>query len=115
MSKISELSAAIDALIDCGNGIVKAAEALKAFYSSDEKPKAEPAKKQMTPAPAKEPAFSKEDVRKLLVAKSNADGGAYKPAVKALVKKYSTTGQLSDIPAEKYADVAAELETIGDA
>lgn len=36
MSKISELSAAIDALIDCGNGIVKAAEALKAFYSSGE-------------------------------------------------------------------------------
>lgn len=117
MGKMNELSATIDEMIACGNGLVKAAEALKAFYSSEngpaqERKPAEPLKKE-DPEPTAEKSISKEDVRKLLVAKSNADGGAYKPAVKELVRKYSGTGQLSSIPAEKYAEVLAELEGIG--
>ena len=119
MSKMSELSATLDEMIACGNGLVKAAEALRDFYSSGNEPTKEkkPAKteEKATPEPAAEKAISKEDIRKLLVAKSNADGGAYKPAVKELVKKYSETGQLSSIPAEKYADVITELEGIGNA
>lgn len=119
MSKMSELSAALDEMIACGSGLVKAAEALKALYSFENGPvqEKEPAKagKKAVPEPAGEKNISKEDVRKLLVAKSNADGGAYKPAVKELVKKYSETGQLSSIPEEKYADVVAELEGIGNA
>lgn len=119
MSKMSELSATLDEMIACGNGLVKAAEALKAFYSSENgsTQEKEPAKTEKKAAPlvAAEKVISKEDIRKLLVAKSNADGGAYKPAVKSLVKKYSETGQLSSIPAEKYADVIAELEGIGNA
>lgn len=119
MGKMNELSATINEMIACGNGLVKAAEALKAFYSSENEPAQEgkPAKplKKEDPEPTAEKNISKEDVRKLLVAKSNADGGAYKPAVKELVKKYSGTGQLSSIPTEKYADVVAELEGIGNA
>lgn len=120
MGKMNELSATIDEMIACGNGLVKAAEALKAFYSSEngtaqEGKPAEPLKKEDPEPPTAEKSISKEDVRKLLVAKSNADGGAYKPAVKELVKKYSGTGQLSSIPTEKYADVVAELEGIGNA
>lgn len=120
MSKMSELSAAIDALINCGNGMVKAAEALKVYYSSDGDPLAKQPKqeaKETVPAPVQEAErpLTKEDVRKLLVAKSTAGSGANKPAVKALVKKYSSTGQLSDVPPEKYADMAAELEGIGNA
>lgn len=119
MGKMKELSAAIDEMIACGNGLVKAAEALKAFYSPENEPAQErqsaETREKESPWPAAEKTITKEDVRKLLVSKSNADGGVYKPAVKELVKKYSGTGQLSSIPTEKYADVVAELEGIGNA
>lgn len=59
--------------------------------------------------------ISKEEVRKLLVEKSNMDGGIHKPAVKNLVKKYSDTGQLSTIAPEHYAGLLKELEGIGNA
>lgn len=42
MSKMRELSAIIDELIECGNGLVKAATALKEFYSPTEETKSEP-------------------------------------------------------------------------
>ena len=114
MSKMSELLAALDKMSTCGRELVKTAESLKAFYSSEIETGQEvkTAEKQEKEVPTGTP-ISKEELRKLLVAKSNADGGAYKPAVKELVRKYSGTGQLSSIPAEKYAEVLAELEGIG--
>lgn len=66
-------------------------------------------------APDAAASISKEDVRKLLVEKSNMDGGIHKPAVKDLVKKYSGTGQLSAIAPEHYASLLKELEGIGNA
>lgn len=59
--------------------------------------------------------ISKEDVRKLLVEKSNIDGGIYRAAVKDLVRKYSETGQLSTINPEHYTDLLKELEAVGNA
>ena len=111
MSKMNELLAALNEMSACGKELVKVAEVLKAFYSSENETEQE----KKVPEPPAEKNISKEDVRKLLVAKSNADGGVYKPAVKELVRKYSETGQLSSIPADKYADVIAELEGIGNA
>lgn len=63
MGKMNELSAAIDEMIACGNGLVKAAEALKAFYSSEngsaqEGKPAEPLKKKTLNLPQKK-AFPK--------------------------------------------------------
>lgn len=117
MSK--NMEALIENLIATGNSMIAVANELK-----DTKPaEAKTAKKEepvvqtteSAPAPAKETTISKEDVRKLLVAKSNADGGVHKPAVKALVKKYSTSGQLSAIAPEQYGAVIKELEAIGNA
>lgn len=127
MSKVKEVVLLIDEIIEAGTiiltegqKILNAINDLKKCFS--EEPKAVAAKKtKAIEAKAEVPAteeiaiFTKEDVRKLLADKSTADGGAYKPAVKALVKKYSSTGQLSDIPAEQYAEVVAELGAIGNA
>lgn len=119
MSKMNELLAALNEMSACGKELVKVAEVLKAFYSSENETEQEvkpmETQEKKVPEPPAEKNISKEDVRKLLVAKSNADGGVYKSAVKELVRKYSETGQLSSIPADKYADVIAELEGIGNA
>lgn len=122
MSKMGELSAILDQMIDCGNGMVQAAMALKEFYSSTEGVK--PAKKEKvaeTPveqekeeAPSAEPekTYSKEDIRAMLSGKASESEGAYKTVVKDLVKKYADGGTLKDIPSEKYAALVAELEVI---
>ena len=52
MSKMSELSHVLDEMIACGEGMIKAANALKDIFSSTEE------------APAKTaPSYTKEDVR----------------------------------------------------
>lgn len=38
MGKMNQLSATIDEMIACGNGLVKATEALNAFYSPENEP-----------------------------------------------------------------------------
>lgn len=115
MSK--NLEALIENLIATGNSMIAVANELKEAKPIEAKiaKKEEPVVQTTENAPAKETTISKEDVRKLLVAKSNADGGVHKPAVKALVKKYSTSGQLSDISPEQYGAVIKELEAIGNA
>ena len=77
--------------------------------------KPEKAEAPKTEKAEEQPALSKEDVRKLLVEKSNMDGGAYRAAVKDLVRKYSETGQLSTISPEHYPDLMKELEAVGNA
>ncbi len=115
MSK--NMEALIENLIATGNSMIAVANELKEAKPTEAKTakKEEPVVQTTENAPAKETPISKEDVRKLLVAKSNADGGVHKPAVKALVKKYSTSGQLSDIAPEQYGAVIKELEAIGNA
>lgn len=115
MSK--NMEALIENLIATGNSMVAVANELKEAKPAEAKTvrKEEPVVQATENTPAKETTISKEDVRKLLVAKSNADGGVHKPAVKALVKKYSTSGQLSDIAPEQYGAVIKELEAISNA
>lgn len=112
MSKMSELSATLDelsevgrTLIDCGEDLVKAVRAVQACFSSDEtEPVPEP--------PAEEPepkVYSKEDIRAMLAGISQA---GFRSEAKALVKKYSGGGTLSDIDPARYAELAAEVEAI---
>lgn len=117
MSK--NLEVLIENLIAAGNSMIAVANELKDAMPTEAKTAGEEEPVVQTtenaPAPAGEAAISKEDVRKLLVAKSNADGGVHKPAVKALVKKHSTSGRLSDIAPEQYGAFIKELEAIGNA
>lgn len=46
---------------------------------------------------------------------SKADAGKHKADVKGIVAKYSSDGTLSGIPADKYSEVVAELEVVGNA
>ena len=124
MSKMNELSQMIDKLIACGETLVETGQTLKAFYSSDEeadtaKPapktraKKEAAPKEEAPAPETKK-YSKEDVRGILAAKANEAGGRYKASVKAIVKKYSDGGSLTDVPADSYEALVKEMEGLID-
>ena len=122
MGKMNELSAVIDELINCGNGLLHAAEALKEFYSSDEpEPKKVSKTKKTTTedtsSKAEETteskALTKEEVRKILSAKSTADNGAFKVEVRNLVKKYADGGSLGDVNPSDYAALVDEVEAIG--
>ena len=116
MSKMSDLSLVLDELISCGENLIQAAYAIKECFTSDETPEQEPEKKKRTvkkEAKAPEPAvptYTKEDVRALLAAKASEAEGAYKAAVKELVKKYGNGGSLTAIPEDKYPDLIKEVE-----
>lgn len=104
---------------------------LSEYYSSDdaEQPKAikkdKPVKteKKTETAPAEESVpdegsteavtYTKEDVRAKLAEVSKAEAGKSKADVKGIVAKYSSDGTLSGIPADKYAEVVAALEVVG--
>ena len=82
MSKMSELSQVLDEMIACGEGMINAANAIKAIFSSTEETPAKtetmPTKKaNKAPETAKaeeapKPTYSKEDVRAVLASKSAA-------------------------------------------
>lgn len=91
-----------------------------------EQPKA--ATKKEKPAKASEPvpagealaeteakAYTKEDVRAMLAQKAKIDGCKYKADVKNLVAKYSSDGTLTNVPEDKYSELMAELEVVGNA
>lgn len=110
MSKMSELSQVLDELISCGEKMIETANAIKECFS-EEAPAAEPVKAETSvKKEAKAPAYTKEDVRKLLAAKANESGGQFKAQVKAIVKKYANGGSLTDIPADSYPAVVQEVE-----
>ena len=102
MSKMSELSQVLDEMIACGEGMIKAANALKDIFSSTEET---PAK--TDPAPT----YTKEDVRGVLAAKSAA---GFKKEVKDLLEKYGAQ-QLKQIDPKDYAALLKEAEVIGNA
>lgn len=110
MSKMSELSAIINEMIACGNGLVKAATALRAYYSSTE----EQVVPSIPPTGDAKP-YSKEDVRALLSQKASESDGKFKTVVKDLVKKYADGGSLKDVSTESYAALVAELEELTNA
>ncbi len=111
MSKMSELSLVLDDLIACGETMIRTANAIKEYFSTEAESEPEKTEK---PAPA-EPAYSKEDVRAILSAKANEAGGQFKAQVKAIVKKYADGGSLTNVPAENYPALVKEVEGLKDA
>lgn len=123
MSKMSELSQVLDEMIACGEGMIKAANALKDIFSSTEEAPAKTetktakkaAKQDATEPEVKAaeptPTYTKEDVRGVLAAKSAA---GFKKEVKELLEKYGAQ-QLKQIDPKDYAAILKEAEVIGNA
>ena len=120
MSKMNELSQMLERLITCGETLVETGQALKAFYTTEEtEAEAETETNRDTTPTEAVPAtgaktYSKEDVRGILAAKANEAGGRYKASVKAIVKKYSDGGSLTDVSAESYEALVKEVEGLID-
>ena len=104
-------------------------QALSDIYSSTEDAPQPKAKKEK-PAKASEPepntdtpaepvtegkTYTKEEVRAMLSQKAKIDGCKYKVEVKELVAKYSSDGTLTKVPEDKYSELMAELEVVGNA
>ena len=122
MSKMNELSQVLDEMIACGEGMIKAANALKDIFSSTEETPAKPETKatkktteQVTepehPKSAPAPSYTKEDVRGVLAAKSAA---GFKKEVKELLEKFGAQ-QLKQVDPKDYAALLKEAEVIGNA
>lgn len=106
MSKMSDLSAALDSVEEAGKALIEAAGFLRSVYSEAEpKPEAikEEKKKEVKEEPA--PKYTLEDVRAALAAKSNEENGKYRAEIKEVVKMYAHGGKLSDIAEADYPDV----------
>lgn len=101
MSKMSELSAALDALIECGNKLTQTAEELRDFYCTDE-----PTQKSEEPVPQK--IVSLEEVRAVLAEKSRAGKTA---AVKELLRRHGAD-KLSNIDPSEFAALLADAEVL---
>lgn len=102
MSKMSELSQVLEEMIACGEGMIKAANAIKEILSSTEEAPA---------VPESAPSYTKEDVREILAAKSAA---GFKKEVKELLEKYGAQ-QLKQVDPKDYAALIKEAEVIGNA
>lgn len=59
--------------------------------------------------------YTKEDVRAMLAQKAKADGGRFKADVKEIVAKFSSDGTLTGVPEDKYSELVADLEVLGNA
>lgn len=99
MSRMNELSQAIDELRNAAAALNSAADTLTQLFS-DEKPLVE--------APAPKP-ITKEEVRAELAAKSAVGYGAQ---VRALLKRYGAA-QLSAVNPDDYSSLLLEAQTIG--
>ena len=111
MSKMKELSQALDEMVACGEGLIRAANAIREILSSEPEPEAQPAVKEAaTAAPAAEPQkkYSFMDVRKAFSAKSHA---GYTEQVKALIASYGAD-KLSGVKEEDYPALMTDLEAI---
>ena len=123
MSKMSELSQVLDEIIACGEGMIKAANALKDIFSSTEEAPAKTETKTAKKATKQDatlteeskseptPTYTKEDVRGVLAAKSAA---GFKKEVKELLEKFGAQ-QLKQIDPNDYAALLKEAEVIGNA
>lgn len=111
MSKTSDLLLTLDEMITCGQNMVKAANALKAYFSSTEESTTPAAVTEKPVIENAEPtvAYTFADVRKAFSAKSHE---GYTEEVKALITKYGAS-KLSDIKKEDYSALMSDLEVIG--
>ena len=111
MSKMKELSQALDEMVACGEGLIRAANAIREILSDEPVPEVQPAaKEEAVAAPAMETKkkYSFMDVRKAFSAKSRA---GYTEQVKALIASYGAE-KLSGVKEEDYPALMADLEAI---
>ena len=111
MSKMKELSQALDEMVACGEGLIRAANAIREILSDEPQPETQPAaKEEAVAAPVKESErkYSFMDVRKAFSAKSRA---GYTEQVKALIASYGAE-KLSGVKEEDYPALMADLEAI---
>lgn len=116
MSKMSELSQALDELIACGEGLIRTANAIRDMFTGEQEPEkkpdttAEPPQVEETAAPqAEEPRkYTFAEVRKAFSAKSHA---GYTEQVKALIASYGAD-KLSAVKEQDYPRLMADLEAI---
>ena len=123
MSKTGELITTLDDLITvgqrlvaCGEDLVRIATQVKESTSGEEKaPKGtgKPGKSAKEPEPEPAPeapapkAYTKEEVRALLAELSLA---GFREEAKALVRKYSDGGSLTDIDPARYPELVGEAK-----
>ena len=124
MSKMKELSTVLDELVTCGETLINTANALKEIFSSEPdvaetpaptepaeeaKPAAKNRKKATATAPEPE-AYTKEQVRGILAAKS---GAGHSDEVRALLAKFGAK-QLKQVDPKDYAALVKEAEQISE-
>ena len=103
MSKVKDLSMAIDELHRCGESLIDVAESLKGLFgSSDDASAPEP-----EPAPETKP-IALAEVRAVLAQKS-VDG--HTAEIQALIRKYGAD-KLSQVDTAHYAGLMAEAEAL---
>lgn len=111
MSKMSELSQALDEMVACGEGLIRTAKAIREMFSE------EPATAEQAPAEEAAPALQEEqpkaytfaEVRKAFSAKSHA---GFTGQIKELIEKYGAD-RLSAVNEEDYGQLMKDLEAIG--
>ena len=111
MSKMSELSQALDDLIACGEGLIRTANAIREMFTGEPEPEEMPVTTAEAPAepPAEEPKkYTFAEVRKAFSAKSHA---GYTEQVKALITSYGAD-KLSAVKKEDYPRLMEDLEAI---
>ena len=116
MSKMSELSQALDDLVACGEGLIRTANAIRDIFTGEPEPEEKPVTAAEPPraeAAAETPAetakrYTFAEVRKAFSAKSHA---GYTDQVKALITSYGAD-KLSAVKEEDYPQLMADLEAI---
>ena len=122
MSKMNELMQTLDALIACGETLIRSASAIREMFKSDtvltpahdpnlpwpEEP--EPAQQKPQAEVPEAKTYAKEDVRAMLAELSQT---GHRAEAKALVSKYSGGGTFADVPAAKYNDLVKEIKSYG--
>ena len=104
MSKMSELSQALDELTACGERLIRAANAIREIFSTEAEPEA-----QSADTPAEElTRYTFAEVRKAFSAKSHA---GYTEQIRALIARYGAD-KLSAVKEEDYPALMADLEAI---
>ena len=113
MSKIKELAGLLEELVDtgktmvnCAQSLIRIAESIKELFSSKT---IEVVEEEMAPELPPVKAYTKEDVRSILAGLAQ---NGYREESKALVRKYSNGGSLTDVPPENYVDLVYEAEEI---
>ena len=111
MSKMKDLQMTLDQMIQCGEGMIAAANALKEIFSetTEAKPEAPAPKKtaKVPEAPKKEIQLT--DIRGVLAEKSRA---GFTTQVKELLTKYGAD-KLSAVTPKDYEALLADAEVLG--